>query len=85
MRELYLDGCDKITTLEPLINKRRSNNVHFREAIDNQLLINQFQSLALLKEDRMDMMLEMSKGGAHGLEVISLAECKNVTDEGVVQ
>jgi len=29
------------------------------------------------------MMTDMSYGGARGLEVLSLAECKNLSDEGL--
>lgn len=29
-------------------------------------------------------MTEMSQGGARGLEVLSLAECKGLSDDGIV-
>jgi len=29
------------------------------------------------------MMRDMSEGGARGLEVISLAECKGIADDGI--
>ena len=43
-----------------------------------------FRELLVKKgEDVRQLMQDVSVGGARGLEVISLAECKNITDRGV--
>jgi hypothetical protein len=52
-------------------------------AIENQL--KNFTCLAETKEQFRQIMEQVGQGGARGLEVISLAECKNINDNGISQ
>ena len=83
-RELYLDGCDNITSLQNLVQNEGSiNNKFLLEAHHSEIQISRFQALSLRKQDMKLLMEELSLGGARGLEVISLAECKGILDEGI--
>ena len=109
LRELYLDGCDRIldSGIEFLVQKRygqpkfqlfgyedesyekgrrKSNLISSTSstAFVNER-INEFHCLALRDEDSHTILSNVAQGGARGLEVISLAECKNITDTGVIQ
>lgn len=84
-RELYLDGCDKITSLENLVRKSSAgmNARYLAEARSSAVQISRFQAMCLQKQEMRGIMEEISQGGARGLEVISLAECKGILDEGI--
>lgn len=45
--------------------------------------IHNFSEIASTVEEMRLTMTEIGKGGARGLEVISLAECRNISDTGV--
>ena len=90
LRELYLDGCDKVFdhSLAQLVQPKKSScqtNIFLQQALSNDLQIKHFSSIVLRNEEAVDLMLEMSKGGARGLEILSLSECKNITDFGLAQ
>mmetsp|Transcript_32646 Transcript_32646/g.31860 ORF Transcript_32646/g.31860 Transcript_32646/m.31860 type:complete len:133 (-) Transcript_32646:636-1034(-) len=45
--------------------------------------LHDFSSIAVNQEEMEMMVKEISQGGAQGLEVISLSECRNIFDTGV--
>lgn len=50
-----------------------------------QIHLKDFSSLAVNQEDLMHIIKDVSVGGARGLEILSLAECRNIFDTGVIQ
>jgi hypothetical protein len=92
LKELYLDGCDKVTDagLMQLVKER---NQRFRKIPDfsniydfNALEFNRcFSSYFISEESMFNVAEDINTGGAHGLRVISLAECKNIDDSGIHQ
>eukprot|EP00347_Sterkiella_histriomuscorum_P009893 403339469 len=90
LKELYLDGCDKINdaAMAALVRKRNFNMIKLPE-ICNIYDFNatefsrNFSSMIDVDDTTMSTMKEVSQGGAYGLQVISLAECKNINDSGI--
>ena len=70
LKELYLDGCDKITddSIRTLTNHSGLVNHSFLEnALQNDQILDIFQSLAYDEVDAKTFMHEVRQGGARGL------------------
>ena len=63
--------------------RKSQENRHLEAALRDDLLFSDFRSRAVRGQET-HFINELSKGGAYGLEVISFAECKNMTDIGVI-
>ena len=77
LKELYLDGCENVDddALKSLVSKypnRKPESLKRLEENDN---------FAPFMDFEMD---EDLKGGARGLRVISIAECRRVTENGII-
>jgi hypothetical protein len=51
----------------------------------NASFAKELQSISGSEEDLRSLITMVSMSGSRGLEVISLAECRHVTDEGVIR
>lgn len=91
LRELYLDGCDKINdqAIANLVQKKtkeyKQPEVASYFSQDGSLYIHDFNSIVTTHEEMVQTIQDIGVGGAHGLEIISLAECKNINDVGITQ
>lgn len=94
LRELYLDGCDKVTdqSLSYLVGKSTKREANYASMIEQKyqdfnssLQMQSFSSLATTHEEYSKVINRVSHGGARGLELISLAECKGINDTGISQ
>ena len=91
LRELYLDGCEKISdnALVSLTFKTRRevNLPEINEFFNTkgEIYIHDFSSIAISNEEKINTLKEIGEGGARGLEVLSLAECRNITDTGITK
>ncbi|CDW83611.1 UNKNOWN [Stylonychia lemnae] len=90
LKELYLDGCDKINdqAMMNLVKKRVNNQFRMPDISDqfdqNANHVAKTYSSIIDSADGMRRITEeVSQGGAYGLHVISLAECKNINDAGI--
>jgi hypothetical protein len=85
LRELYLDGCDKINdvaimNLTSKASKRVVNKLEQEQLDNGNIYLHNFSSLASNELELQQIINDISVGGAQGLEVISLSECRNLTD-----
>ena len=91
MRELHLDGCEKINdaALASLILKTRreidypSEHEFFNS--EGSVYLHDFSNIAITKEEMSKTLKEIGEGGVRGLEVLSLAECRNISDQGIIK
>lgn len=84
LRELYLDGCDKLRSFEELIRPRKHLvSRHLQSALENDQVIAEFRSKTVRNLEFSEIS-NVALGGAMGLEVISFAECKNINDYGIM-
>ena len=44
-----------------------------------------FSSIAITKEEMTKTLKDIGEGGVRGLEILSLAECRNISDLGVMK
>lgn len=88
LRELYLDGCEKVNdqALSSLTMRSRRDieipTIHEFFNLEGQIYIHDFSSIAITKEEMKNTLKDVGEGGVRGLEVLSLAECRNVSDVG---
>ena len=90
LRELYLDGCEKINDSALLrLTKTRSSvypNSNLNNLLNNSVSFwKELKLIAGSEAELRRLVSDMSMSGSRGLEVISLAECRHITDEGVVR
>lgn len=89
LRELYLDGCDKVndSALANLVSKGKKEHERPEFAqffsLQGNIYLHDFSSIAVNQEEMHQIVTDISIGGARGLEVLSLAECRNVFDAGI--
>lgn len=69
LRELYLDGCERIND-EAILKLTKPKGISFKLP-----LLTQFGDIV--------QATWLSQNGCRGLRTISLAECRSITDKGV--
>lgn len=81
LRELYLDGCERINDLA-LVKLTAPKN--FQQLAVKQLPAHMVKLVGDGDEEgKRRVVAQMLQSGTRGLQVISLAECRNITDAGV--
>jgi len=83
LKELYLDGCEKINDLAiiALTSKAKyPKDPPPYSGLDPQMVKDYSTA-----EEMNRALKRIGKGGTRGLEVLSLSECRNIYDAGVVQ
>jgi len=90
LRELHLDGCERVNdaAIHKLVKPKstfNSNHVYANMVHSLPPFAKELHALAGNEEDLRRMVNEVSICGSRGLELISLAECRHVTDEGVIR
>lgn len=88
LKELYLDGCENINddALYRMTKPRTHPHVQpdlKKYKISDLLVSQQLSELASSEADLKKLVLEISTSGTRALEVISLSECRQITDTGI--
>mmetsp|Transcript_23532 Transcript_23532/g.31561 ORF Transcript_23532/g.31561 Transcript_23532/m.31561 type:complete len:127 (+) Transcript_23532:1725-2105(+) len=83
LKELYLDGCEGIND-EALfrLTKPREGGAYARPQVHDASMT-ELRQLAHSDVDFMKMCAEIGMGGVRSLEVLSLSECRQITDNGI--
>ena len=89
LKELYLDGCENINddALMRLTKTRPTayNKPDFSKYRISELLVNeQLRELATSADELRKLTVEISMSGTRALEVISLSECRQIQDNGIL-
>ena len=88
LKELYLDGCEKITD-QALVKLTRPREIPFPVPdLDifvnkNETLRKQLSSYAYDILEYNKLITSVTQCGSRALEVISLAECRHISDSGI--
>ena len=89
LKELYLDGCERITDQGLIkLTKPRSKPFAIPDLMNftgNSVLNKRLQEIAGSADDCRRLLANISLCGSRALEVISLAECRHITDAGVTK
>ena len=88
LKELYLDGCENIND-EALFNLTKPRSVAYEKPdlskyrISDLLVSEQLRELASSADELRRLVTEIGTSGTRALEVISLSECRQITDIGI--
>ena len=88
LKELYLDGCEHVNDMALIkLTKPRTRPIKLpnKDNYRYNTLLNQDQiaQIAGSDEEYHKMMTEISNCGTRALEVISLSECRQISDNGI--
>ena len=90
LKELYLDGCENIND-DALVRMTKPRQAPYNRPdltkykISELLVSEQLRELASSAEELRKLIAEISCSGTRALEVISLSECRQITDSGILK
>ena len=87
LKELYLDGCEQISddALFKLTKPQESGRARIKMPEYFDTNITELRQIANSDVDFQKMTAEISLGGVRSLEVLSLSECRQITDKGITR
>ena len=91
LKELYLDGCENICDKALLkLTKPRAKGAYTSPNLENYRLVEllakeHLSQIAGSDNELRKLVTEISLSGTRSLEVISLSECRQITDNGIVR
>ena len=88
LKELYLDGCEQINdaALTKLTKPRADGlytNIDFERQKLNHSILKQYME-ATVSGSR-ELILNIQRSGVGGLEAISLSECRQISESGILK
>jgi len=88
LKEIYLDGCENINDDALLKLTKPRQNAYPRPDLSKYricdlLVSEQLRELACSAEELRKLIMEIGLSGTRALEVISLSECRQITDNGI--